>query len=348
MDNEFFKVIPAPREEQPIVVPPTSSKKFKLDWRICLCALFLVFSIALIAYRLLIAAPEHFPVDTVIAVEKGETLSGSAAALSKTGIVKSRTAFKMLMVLFGGSKSLKEGDYYLENPQNAMIIAWRLSHGEFGLKSVRVTIPEGLTAKEIAGVFAKEPKFTYFSKAQFIKIAEPFEGYLFPDTYMFLPNITAEDALSTMLENYKKRIETISKEITSFGRPIESVMKMASILEEEGRMDETRRVIAGILWKRLDEKMPLQVDASIVYATGKSDGNKLVAEDFKLESPYNTYLHLGLPPTPISNPGLAAIKAAVEPIKTAYYFYLTDPSGGFYPAATYERHLINKQKYLGN
>ena len=121
---------------------------------------------------------------------------------------------------------------------------------------------------------------------------------------------------------------------------------MASILEEEGRTEATRQTIAGILWKRLAEGMPLQVDASLVYATGKKSGDQLAPDDFKMSSPYNTYLNKGLPPTPISNPGLAAIRAAIHPTASKYYYYLTDRQGGFHPAATYEEHLINKQKYL--
>lgn len=343
MDPNTFITTPEPQE--PVVSVSPEKSHFE-QWKVWYCAGFVLFTLFVLGYRFLASPPQAFPVDTVIVVKKGETLSGSALSLKETNIIRSPFAFKSLMVLFGGTKGLMAGEYYLEKPQSSLKMAWRLSHGDYELKNVRITIPEGLNSKEIAELFVKEPKFKYFSKNQFIKIATPYEGYLFPETYLFLPNVTAEDVLAVMLDTYKKKIATISEEIVAFKRPIEEIISMASILEEEGRVFETRQVIADILWKRLDEKMPLQVDASVVYLTGKADGNKLTSDDFKLKSPYNTYLNLGFPPTPISNPGLDAIKAAISPTKTKYYFYLTDPEGGFHPATTYDNHLINKAKYL--
>lgn len=325
-------------------MPPFQSHIFK--WRFWYCAGFIIFTVFVLLYKLLVAPPTEFPKDTVVVIKSGQTLSGGAQELRTLRVIRSEFAFKVFMTLFGGTKGLLAGEYYLEKPQSSLKLAWRLTHAGFDLKNVRITIPEGLTVKQIADIFAKEQKFSRFSKAQFIKVASPYEGYLFPETYLFLPNITAEEVVKVMLDTHKQKIETISQDIASSSRPIEQLINMASILEEEGRVYETRQVIADILWKRLDEKMPLQVDASVVYATGKPDGNHLSSEDFQMKSPYNTYLNLGFPPTPISNPGLEAIRAAIHPTKTKYYFYLTDPQGGFHPAVTYEQHLVNKEKYL--
>lgn len=294
-----------------------------------------------------VIAPSKFPKDTVVNVSKGQTLGNEANLLFDMKAIKSPFVFKALTVLFGGGRGLTAGDYYLEESQNVITMAWRFSHSGYDLKSVRVTIPEGLNSKEIAVIFIKEKKFTHFDSKEFVVLATPYEGYLFPDTYLFLPNITAHDVYDTMISNYKKRVGTLVDEIKTFGRPIKDIINMASILEKEARTMETREVIAGILWKRLDQGMLLQVDASIVYLTGKKSGNLLSNDDFKIISPYNTYLNKGLPPTPISNPGLEAIRAAIHPIATQYYFYLTDPQGGFHPAVTYEGHLANRQKYLG-
>ena len=116
-------------------------------------------------------------------------------------------------------------------------------------------------------------------------------------------------------------------------------------MEEEGRTTDVRRTIAGILWKRLDMGMPLQVDAAFLYINGKTTF-QLATSDLTVASPYNTYLNKGLPPTPITNPGLDAISATVTPIKTPYLYYLTDKNGVMHYAATYDGHLANKEKYL--
>ena len=120
---------------------------------------------------------------------------------------------------------------------------------------------------------------------------------------------------------------------------------MASILENEARLYESRQIVAGILWKRISLKIALQVDAAFKYINGKTTED-LTLDDLKINSPYNTYNRLGLPPTPISNPGLLAIKAAVNPIKTQYLYFLSDKSGNMNYAITLEEHAENKWKYL--
>ena len=261
-------------------------------------------------------------------------------------IIKSSFVFKTFMVLFGGGRGLTAGDYYLENIQNVITLAWRFSHSRYDLKDVRITVPEGFNSKEIAELFGKQKKFTHFNQEKFITLATPYEGYLFPDTYLFLPNITVEDVIDVMLLNYQKRIETLASEIKAFGRPIRDVINMASIIEEEARTIETREIISGILWKRFDQGMPLQVDAAFVFVNGKKNSKDLTLEDLKIDSPYNTYVHRGLPPTPISNPGLDAIRATVHPIVTKYYFYLSDDEGNMHYAVTHDEHVANKEKYL--
>jgi UPF0755 protein len=130
-----------------------------------------------------------------------------------------------------------------------------------------------------------------------------------------------------------------------FGKPEGDIIKMASIVEEEGRTMETREIIAGILWKRISIKMPLQVDSSFKYINGKTTAT-LTTEDLKIDSPYNSYTNRGLPPTPISNPGLAAIRATINPIKTPYLYFLSDKNGNMHYAITFEEHVENKLKYL--
>ena len=124
-----------------------------------------------------------------------------------------------------------------------------------------------------------------------------------------------------------------------------SVIVMASILEREATSSIDRRIIAGILWKRLDGNMPLQVDSTLVYALNK-DGDKLTSADLTASSTYNTYKNLGLPPTPIGNPGLSAIEDALNPTATDYWYYISDSKGNIHYAKTYDEQLANEEKYL--
>ena len=186
-------------------------------------------------------------------------------------------------------------------------------------------------------------KFSKFDPKDFISNAK--EGYLFPDTYLFLPNSEITQVLSFMKNNFDKKIQSIESEIIEFKKPLNDVIIMASILEEEARKTDTRRTIAGILWKRLSVGMPLQVDVTFQYINGKKTF-ELTTEDLKIDSPYNTYKYRGLPPTPISNPGLDSILSAITPIETPYFYFLSDKDGNMHYAKTFSEHKKNKELYL--
>jgi UPF0755 protein len=149
-----------------------------------------------------------------------------------------------------------------------------------------------------------------------------------------------------MTETYQKRIQEIAPQIQAFGKPIRDVISMASIIEEEARTEESRRIIAGILWKRLSIGMPLQVDAAFAFVNGKKASADLTLDDLKIESPYNTYVNKGLPPGPISNPGIATIRATITPIPSKYLYYLTDNDGVMRYGITHDDHVANKNRYL--
>jgi UPF0755 protein len=181
---------------------------------------------------------------------------------------------------------------------------------QFPLAQVRVTIPEGYTNKDIAERFKR---FENFDKDIFFSIAKDKEGYLFPDTYFFTGRETAEEVVAKMEDNFKKRVGEIKPEI----------LVMASLLEKESKLPEEKKIISGILWKRLEVGMPLQVDAEL-----------------------DTYHYKELPPSPISNPGLESIEAAKNPVASEYWYYLHDKKGNIHYAKTFEEHKINKEKYL--
>ncbi|HEY4500256.1 MAG TPA: endolytic transglycosylase MltG [Candidatus Paceibacterota bacterium] len=330
----------------PTKFPQNNSESPKVPRKFLLLGGTIFLLLGFLVIHLHISAPAEFPTDTIVIVEKGQTLGGWARTLKDIKAIKSPFVFKIFTVLFAGGRGLTAGDYYLERSQNVITLAWRFSHSRYDLKNIRITIPEGFNSAEIAELFGKEKKFTHFDSKKFIALATPYEGYLFPDTYLFLPNITADDVINTMLSNYQKRIETLTSEIKLFGRPIRDVINMASIIEEEARTAETREIIAGILWKRFDQSMPLSVDSAFVLVNGKKKSSDLTLEDLKIDSPYNTYVNRGLPPTPISNPGLDAVRATIHPIATKYYFYLSDNQGDMHYAVTHDGHMANKEKYL--
>jgi|SRR3989344_118052 len=211
------------------------------------------------------------------------------------------------------------------------------------LKEVAITIPEGVNVRKIGEIFEKNGMF---SKKAFLDAAESEEGYLFPDTYRFYKNTMPQDAVLKMKENFSKKITSdILGEITAQKKTLDEIIIMASILEEEVKSTEDRKIVSGILWKRLKLGMVLNVDSALTYILGKASA-ELTDADLKYDSRYNTYRYHGLPPTPISNPGLDAILAAMNPTTTKYFYYLTGKDGKTYYAETLEGHALNKRKYL--
>jgi UPF0755 protein len=147
-----------------------------------------------------------------------------------------------------------------------------------------------------------------------------------------------------MRANFDKKVNPLKDEIAKSGRTLKDIITMSSIVEEEAVGLEDKRMVAGVLWKRLDKGMLLQVDPPFYYITGKTSW--VTYDDLKIDSPYNTYKYKGLPRGPISNPGIESIKATISPIKSDYYFYLTGRDGKMRYAITYDGHLANKNKYL--
>ncbi len=288
-------------------------------------------------------APAQFPKGMVIPIASGSGLNQISKSLSDARLIRSQFFFKAFVVLLGGSKHIVAGDYYFGGAESSWRVAWRLGRGEREIAVVRVTIPEGTTAKGIAALMPKE--LTHFSSAEFIKLAAGKEGYLFPDTYFFDSGATAAVVLKTLQTNFTDQTAAIKKEAAAAKKNFADVVKVASIIEAETAGDTNRRTVADIIWKRLALGMPLQVDATLHYATGKTSA-QLTQADLKSSSLFNTYVHTGLPPTPISNPGLEALEAAVNPAMTKYFYFLSDKSGTMHYASTFEQHVANVQKYI--
>lgn len=211
------------------------------------------------------------------------------------------------------------------------------------LREITVTIPEGFSVKQIGEVLEGAG---LFSRDEFIKIAQKEEGYLFPDTYRFFKKSRPEDIIAKMKRNFEAKFSPeVLDEIKDSGLGFEEIIIMASLLEEEVKSTEDRKIVAGILWKRLDQGIGLNVDATLTYVLGKAS-RELTQDDLKIDFSYNTYRYRGLPPTPISNPGMDTIFAALRPTKSPHFYYLTDKEGRAHYAATLEGHSLNKRKYL--
>ncbi len=305
-----------------------------------------ILAIIFLFYLLFCSAPKNFPTNTIYDLRSGQTISNVSDNFVKSNIITSSFLFKTFVYFFSlGYSKVIEGDYALNEKQNVFTLAWRVSHGKLDIVPIKITVFEGLNSYEIAEILAK--KFPSFDEKVFLSLVEKekLEGYLFPDTYFIMPNATEAEIIQMMNSNFKEKIMEINADIKKFGKSESDVIKMASIIEEEARTTESREIVAGILWKRISIKMALQVDSSFKYINGKTTAT-LTNDDLKIDSPYNSYTNRGLPPTPISNPGLAAIKATINPQNTPFLYFLTDKDGNMHYSVTFEDHVANKLKYL--
>lgn len=297
-----------------------------------------------IAYYQYIRPPEQFPENMLITVEEGMPLSAVAQALQENNTVRSAEALRVAVVLLGGEKKVHAGDYLFKEPKNLIAVAHALIVGAYGLEPIRIRIPEGATVAQMARMFGTQ--LERFNKERFLTEAGPHEGYLFPDTYFFLPNATDETVMKTMRSNFDMQMASIAEKVVASGRSEEEIVIMASILEREAYNTKDRRMIAGVLWNRIKKGMNLQVDATFVYTLGKGSFD-LTMKDLRHDEPYNTYVNPGLPPGAIGNPSLDSLLAAADPIPNQYLFYLADSRGVTHYAKTYAEHLRNKAKYIG-
>jgi UPF0755 protein len=277
-------------------------------------------------------------------IEKGSGASYIGTKLQSQGLIKNSLAFKIYVSVTGKAAKIYAGEYSLAPNFNLFQMVDTLTKGP---SEIWVTIPEGLRREEIALRFAQafsNPTFV----AGFLITSDGQEGYLFPDTYLF-PKTASGSAVA-------QRMRAVFDQKVDFQVSTETVI-LASILERETITQEERPIVAGILLKRLAAGWPLQTDATIQYAKASAEcivptaacdwwPRPLTVDDLAINSSYNTYTNPGLPPTPISNPGLSSIKAVVNSQDSPYWYYLHDSKGVIHYAAILEEHNANVQKYL--
>lgn len=263
---------------------------------------------------------------------------------------------------------LRAGTYVLQPSMSTTEILGVLTGGAAG--EVSITIPEGFTVADIDALMAEKgftatgaivdcakhcdfPEFSFASESSLdaFDLTESWggklEGYLYPDTYFVGGEGSDPKAfLSRLLSTFDAKVARgLAPDIKASGHSLQVIVTMASLIEKEAANDEERAVISGILWKRLDQGMPLGVDATVRYAVGKPTA-PLTKADLEDPSPYNTRVRKGLPTAPIANPGLASIKAALHPETTPYFYYLHGNDGKIRYAITNDEHNANKAKYL--
>lgn len=287
--------------------------------------------------------PKTFPKQTILSVTPGTTVQEISHELETKNYIKNNTLFLILFVVLGNEHSLQTGEYVFDTPQSMWRIVERLRYGQYGNSRVKITFPEGMNRFEMAQVLKN--KLPSFDTDTFITLTIDDEGYLFPDTYYFFSTVSPIEVIQTMKNNFNTKIELFQSSIESSNKTLKDIIIMASIVEKEAQGDEDRNVISGILWKRIHIGMPLQVDATFLYLLGKTS-EQLTISDLKTDSLYNTYRHKGLPPGPISNPGINSIKASLYPEDSPYLYYLHDRYGTIHYAENFEEHKANKSNYL--
>jgi len=302
---------------------------------------------------------ESLTENVIFEVMPGDTTLTISKKLKEADLISSSFFFNLYIRESGRANSLKAGKYSFSQNMNIMQIADAIIFGDIYLEKIKLSAPEGITIYQLdkkiddLGI-SGEKKVSEYKVADFkenysfldgIDDEATLEGFLFPDTYVYNKDtVTIQHVMESMLDNFDSKLtEDLKEKIKKEDKSIFELVTMASILEKEVRTANDMSVVAGLLWKRIDSGMPLQVDATTIYSLGHND---LVSEDLKIDSPYNTYLNKGLPKGPISNPGARAIKAAIHTKDSPYWFYLSKSSGETVFSKTYDEHLRAINTYL--
>ncbi len=303
--------------------------------------------------------------EKIVVINKNEGFLEITDKLVKEQILPSNLspAFKIYLIVSGKASQLKEGSYVLIGDYSLTEFAQIFITGP---QDITITIPEGYTVFDID---QKLSQAGLIKKGEIIDLAQkptlfdyPFlksdsvtslEGFLFPDTYRFSQKTTAFEIIDKMLKNFESKVyQSLPIEIQNSPDSIVFNIILASIVEKEAKISEDRKMITDILVRRLEKEMPLQVDATIIYAwkiinpDWQPQGGLLSKSDLEIKSPYNSYLNKGLPPSAISNPGLDAIEDVFNPTFNDYWYYLSTPEGEIIFSKTLEEHNQAIEKYL--
>ena len=306
-----------------------------------------------------IEKPIPFTEKKVFVVAKGESVQKIAENLEQQKMISRGFYFWLYIWKSDLSRSLQAGTYAIEGSRSVKDIADMIARGDVMRDTISVTIPEGFTIADVdarfreAGLLKNETrrfadptvgefqeKYSFLTDAP---VNASLEGYLFPDTYEFEKDVSLMAATERMLHNFEEKIAPARLLMQGQQKSVWEIVIMASIIEKEVITHEDMKTVSGVLWKRIAIGMPLQVDATVIYATGRKD---ITRADLAIDSPYNTYLYKGLPKGPIANPGTNAIIAAIQPTASDYLFYLSKPNKETVFSRTLQEHNAAVAKYL--
>jgi len=300
--------------------------------------------------------------DKVFEVKPGEGVNQISYNLGEAGLIKSKFWFETYLWREEKEGNLQAGTYVLNPSLSIIEIVEILENGDILNNEREIKIIEGWRIDDIDKYLSEK---NILEKGEFKKTAEnlasfeseiadlgldgksSLEGFLFPDTYRIFSDASAQDIIKKSLDNFNKKLDlNLRAEIRKQGKTIYEIITMASIIEKEVRSIDDMRLVAGVFWNRIKNTQALESCASLAYILGENKA-QYSYEDTRIESPYNTYLNRGLPPGPIANPGLNAIRAAINPQDSDYNFFLTSSiDGKTIFSKTLDEHNANKRKYL--
>lgn len=295
-------------------------------------------------------------------IPEGASASRIADMLYSQKMIKSRLSFKIFVNLFGYGAELKAGTYYLSPSMDNAKIVSILSNGRASGGEKKVTIPEGSSIYKIARILEKNgikvlngdlEFLAYSGLTDDLRSKYPFlsrvptrslEGYLFPDTYFLPVSIDRSRLAELMLDRFSEVVVPVFARSKSGGHDLHRIITLASIIEKESQKDEERPVISSVFYNRLDKGIALRADPTVKYIL-ENPTKRVMFEDLKVDSPYNTYLYRGLPPGPICSPGLASIKAAIRPARTDFLYFVSNGDGTHTFSRTWEEHKKAAEKF---
>ncbi|MBI5045020.1 MAG: endolytic transglycosylase MltG [Candidatus Levybacteria bacterium] len=279
--------------------------------------------------------------EKMFVIRPGSGISTISKNLEREGLIKNALFFRIYIQQSGLHKKIQAGDFRISPSMDSKKIAEILTTGTI---DVWVTIPEGMRSEEIAQILSN--KMTNYDDS-WISELKKYEGELFPDTYLIPKDATIDSVINLLTSTFDAKYNSILKKDSPYSK--NQLIIIASLIEREAKHDSDRAIISSVIHNRLKIGMALQIDATIQYAKGYSDGkwwSPISLEEYRsVKSTYNTYLQPGLPPSPICNPGLEAMIAAANPDTTQYLYYITDKNGINRYAETIEEHEKNKQRY---
>ncbi len=320
--------------------------------KIILIVGIVILTIIVVGYRLFLAAAEGNAEAARFVVNQGETRTQAVQALQAGGYIRSSFGFELASFLTGKTGVIAPGGYKISPSMNAFAVAAVLNAPPY---MKWVTVPPGWRKEQIANTLQETLGWNDATKNDFLNAyqtlggADYAEGVYYPDTYLLPVGETGLQIAQRFITHFNEIFAPYAKEAAAQNEKWTTAVKVASLIQREALGPSDMSLISGIIWNRLTINMPLQIDATIQYALG-DQGNgywaPLPKGSTSFKSVYNTYLHPGLPPTPICDPGLNAIVAALNPAKTNCLYYIHDNTGLIHCSATYAGQLSNIQKYL--